>query len=350
MPTGLRSLQVVLLSLFLFATACLVSCKSEKQNTNEFGTLVESKESPYNNIYIYKQGPYLSMTFGLNQRIYRESKYNTTDERELPIPYTQFMTASLMYPTKITSVLEIGSGGGRIAWYLHKFLPNAQITSVELDPAVSDYAVKFFGVHEEPNFHLITSDGRIFLSQSKDKYDVILIDAYRGPFVPFHLLTEEFYRLVQDHLAAGGVVAQNVEPSTMLFDSAVKTLNRAFPQVEFYEASGTGHSALTGEDVGGNVVMIAYNGELRSVADLKQSADSRQSQYGLRYDLHKMLKTRYLLKTVLVAGVAHLDVFNSSGVGTGGIMDDAKVLTDDFAPVESLKAIARHNEKRSEQR
>jgi spermidine synthase len=320
------------------------------QDTSKFGTLVESKESPYNNIYVYRKGPYLSMTFGLNQGIYTESRYNTADERELPVPYTPFMTASLMYPSKVYSILEIGSGGGRIAWYLHKFLPKAQITSVELDPAVADFAVKYFGVHEEPNFHLVTADGRIFLAQSKEKYDVILIDAYRGPFVPFHLLTEEFYRAVQDHLAAGGVVAQNVVPSTMLFDSAVKTINRVFPQVEFYEASGTGHSPLTGEDVGGNVVIVAYNGQLRSVGDLQQSAEARQAQYGLRYELKKMLPVRYLLKTVFVAGVAHLDVFNSSGIGTGGIMDDAKVLTDDFAPVESLNAIARHNQKRSEQR
>ena len=200
--------------------------------------LLESKESLYNNIYVYSEPPYVSMTFGHNRRIYTESMYNTHDDRDLPVDYTRYMTASLMYAKDVHSILEIGFGGGRTSWYLHRFLPNVAVTSVELDPAVLELAKKYFGIRDEPNFQVVNRDGRLFLSESKDKYDIILIDAYRGPFVPFHLLTREFYQIVKDHLAAGGVVAQNIEPSTMLFDSAVKTINAVFPQLEFYKADG----------------------------------------------------------------------------------------------------------------
>src|SRR6185312_12635265 len=105
------------------------------------------------------------------------------------------------------------------SWYLHKFLPGVPVTSVELDPDIVKLARQYFGIHDEPNFNVVNEDGRKFLANSKDHYDVILIDAYRGPFVPFHLLTKEFYQIARDHLADGGVVLQNVEPSTMLFDS-----------------------------------------------------------------------------------------------------------------------------------
>ncbi|HVA15268.1 MAG TPA: fused MFS/spermidine synthase, partial [Stellaceae bacterium] len=186
--------------------------------------LVESKESLYNNIYVYKEGDYYAMTFGYNRRIYTESEYNSKDDRELPVAYTRYMTATLMYAKHVHSILEIGFGGGRTSWYLHRFLPGVSITSVELDPEVEALAKKYFGIKDEPNFHLVNQDGRLFLTHSKDKYDIVLIDAYRGPFVPFHLLTKEFYQVVKDHLAPGGVVAQNVEPSTMLFDSSVKTI------------------------------------------------------------------------------------------------------------------------------
>jgi spermidine synthase len=249
------------------------------------------------------------------------------------MPYAQFMTASLMYPAKINSILEIGSGGGRTAEYLHLFLPKVQITSVELDPAVVDLSHKYFGVKDEPNFHIVARDGRMFLAGSHAKYDVIMIDAYRGPFVPFHLLTKEFYQLVKEHLAKGGVIAQNVEPKTMLFDSAVKTLHAVFPQVEFYDASG--------DNVGGNVVMIAYDGDELSSSELHRMAEAHQSEYHLRYDLAQMLPHRFLLKPV----GSSFDVVNQAGQDTAGIDDNAKVLTDDFAPVESLKAIARHNQK-----
>jgi len=317
---------------------------SPKQSSDD-RVLLESRESIYNNIYVYRTGTYVGMSFGHNQRLYEESRYNTADDRELPEPYTEFMTASLMYPNKINSILEIGSGGGRTAWYLHRFLPQAQVTTVELDPGVVDLSLKYFGIKDEPNFRVITRDGRMFLADSKDQYDVILLDAYRGPFVPFHMVTEEFYQIVKRHLAEGGVIAQNVEPSTMLFDSAVKTLNTVFPQVEFYDAGGNsakGGSALTGDDVGNNVVAIAYEGVVgRSSSDLSSMADKRQSAYDLRYDLRQMLPHRFRLKTV----GSSLDVINQAGTATGGIDDTAKILTDDFAPVESLNAIARHNQK-----
>ena len=278
--------------------------------------LLESKESLYNNIYVYEQPPYVSMTFGHNRRIYTESVYNTRDDRDLPVEYTRFMTASLMYAKDVHSVLEIGFGGGRTSWYLHRYLPNVQVTSVELDPTVVELARKYFGIKEEPNFQLVNRDGRLFLQESKEHYDLILIDAYRGPFVPFHLLTKEFYQIVKEHLADGGVVAQNVEPSTMLFDSAVKTINAVFPQLDFYRADG-------------NIVTVAYDGAERKPEDLAGVARDRDKAYGLRYSLLDMLSQR---RHIQIAG--------------GNVIDpNAKVLTDDFAPVETLKNIERHNRK-----
>jgi len=275
--------------------------------------LVESKESLYNNIYVYKQGDYYAMTFGYNRKIYTESIYNSKDDRDLPVTYTRYMTASLIYAKDVHSILEIGFGGGRTSWYLHRFLPGVSVTSVELDPDVAALAKKYFGIKDEPNFHLVNQDGRLFLKQSKDKYDIILVDAYRGPFVPFHLLTEEFYQLVKDHLTPGGVVGQNVEPSTMLFDSAVKTIQSVFPQTDFYVAEG-------------NVVTIAYDGPPRDPAELAKSAKQRQLELNLRYQLPAMLAQR-------------------RGLDPKTLDAGAKLLTDDFAPVEALKAIENHNRK-----
>ena len=278
--------------------------------------LLQSRESLYNNIYVFSEGDYVSMTFGYNRRIYTESIYDTKDELDLPVSYTRFMTASLIYAKDVHSILEIGFGGGRTAWYLHRSLPDVKITSVELDPAIVDLSHKYFGIKDEPNFEVINEDGRKFLANSKDHYDIILVDAYRGPFVPFHLLTVEFYHLLKDHLSDGGVVAQNVEPSTMLFDSAVATIHSVFPQLDFYLSDG-------------NVVTIAYDGPERSAGDLARAATERQQQFDLRYNLTQMLAMR-----------RHFDPNM-----TGAIDAKAKILTDDFAPVEMLKAIENHNRK-----
>ena len=142
-----------LLALILVGTlGLLICCKSRDghaatsaRESRDPNTLVESRESPYNNIYVYRVGNNVSMTFGLNQKLYTESIYNTTDELDMPVPYTQLMTSSLIYPKKINSILEIGLGGGRTAWYLHRSLPDVQITAVEIDPAVVDLSRKYFG-------------------------------------------------------------------------------------------------------------------------------------------------------------------------------------------------------------
>ena len=277
--------------------------------------LLESKESLYNNIYVYQDGPLVSMTFGQNRKLYTESIYNTADPGELPVKYTQMMTATVMYPPHLDSVLEIGFGGGRTASYLHQYLPDTQITSVELDPTVVELAKKYFTVKDDDHFKQVVKDGRLFLADTKDHYDIILIDAYRGPFVPFHLLTQQFYQLVKDHLSDGGVVAQNVEPTTMLFDSAVKTIHSVFPQIEFYSAEG-------------NVVTVAYPGKFETQDELAKTAAERQAKYHFRYELPTLLAARKRFPPDI-----------------GPMNADAPVLTDDFAPVEALKAIDRHNEK-----
>ena len=89
--------------------------------------------------------------------------------------------------------------------------------------------------------------------------------------MPFHLLTKEFYQIVKDHLAEGGVVAQNVEPSTMLFDSAVKTINAVFPQLDFYRADG-------------NIVTVAYAGQRA------EGGRSRRRRARSRQDLRPALQ------------------------------------------------------------
>jgi spermidine synthase len=225
------------------------------------------------------------------------------------------MTATVAYPPKLHSILEIGLGGGRTASYLHHYLPEVEITSVELDPVVLELARKYFNVKDGGKFNVVTKDGRLFLTDTKAKYDIILIDAYRAPFVPFHLLTKEFYQIVRDHLVDGGVIAQNVEPTTMLFDASVKTIQAVFPQTEFYVADG-------------NVVTMAYLGKARTQEELASRATKRQAKYLFRYRLPVLLANRRLLPPDMEP-----------------IDPQAKVLTDDFAPVDALKAIERHNRK-----
>jgi spermidine synthase len=276
--------------------------------------LVVKVESLYNDIYLYRRenGNYL-LSFGAERLRYVESVVNPDDEMELPVEYTRSMVAgALAYPSALGRAAIIGLGGGRTAWYMHKSVPELEFTAVELDPEVARIADRYFGVRPEENFGLEIRDGRIWLARTDETFDVILVDAYRGPFVPFHLLTTEFYQLVAEHLNPGGVVVQNVEPSTMLFDSAVATIKAAFEHTVF----------LSGQ---GNIVIVAYNGPEKDDETLMRLARERQTQFGFRYPLPELLANRF----------------------DPPWNEETLPLTDDFAPVEYLKAIERHNEKQT---
>jgi hypothetical protein len=80
---------------------------------------------------------------------------------------------------------------------------------------------------------LITADGRPFLERTKKRYDLIVVDAYRQPYVPFYLATSEFFELARDHLRPGGAIALNVAatPGDRRLSEAIgTTLLTVFPQ------------------------------------------------------------------------------------------------------------------------
>jgi spermidine synthase len=272
--------------------------------------LIYSKESLYNNIYVYRWQNYLSMTFGHNRKIYTESILNVNDELDLPVTYTKYLTVGAAYTRKLDNILMIGLGAGRTSWYLHRHLPASDITAVELDPEVISIAQRFFGLKGNERYELVENDGRRFLMRDESVYDLILIDAYRGPFVPFHLLTREFYAEVKAHLGPHGVMAQNVEPSTMLFDSAFATISSVFDHVDAYPADS-------------NVVLVAYGSEPISEFQLDSRSRELQNQYGFRYPLPELIGEKRSFSP----------------------QPGAKVLTDDFAPVNALRSIEVHNRK-----
>lgn len=292
-------------ALFGFAVLALVAGQAVASE------LIETVESHYNSIYVIKDRSYVTLAFGHEERRYTESRRNTEDLLELPVSYTQTMTAALAYPETLENFMMIGMGGGSISWYLHKHIPKATVTAIELDGAMIELAEKYFDMKPEPGLEIVEADGRLALVRDKRKHDIVLIDAYRGPFVPFHLLTREFYELVKSRLKPGGIIAQNIEPTTMLFDSTYATLLTVFDQVDFIPSSG-------------NVVAIAYDGERRPELDLMRAARERQKKYGLRYPLTRMIGARR----------------RHEAPG-----DDVEPLTDDFAPVNQLKAIKVHNRK-----
>jgi spermidine synthase len=131
-------------------------------------------------------------------------------------------------------MLVIGNAGGTIARMYGSFYPAVSIDGVELDPAVTEAGRRFLGLDDNPRLRVYTADGRPFLERSTKRYDLIVVDAYRQPYVPFYLTTREFFDRARRHLRPGGILALNVAkvPGDDRLTRAVDTtLLAAFPQV-----------------------------------------------------------------------------------------------------------------------
>lgn len=273
-------------------------------------------ESEYNDIYVTKRGNQLVMTFQLKGWDYTESVANLADPDDLPLPYARTMTAaSILYPAEPKRILMLGLGGGSLSTYFGRAMPEVHIDTVELDQRVIDVAKKFFGLRETPRVRYVAADGRVFLTRSKDQYDLILLDAYRGGYVPFHLLTKEFYALVKSRLTPGGAVASNVHDGTKLYHSTVKTLGEVFPTLDLYPSGA------------GEVIAVATADPNFSRDMLAARATALQERFKFRFPPPDVAR-------VCSASVrGHCRMPNPQAQAKGGV-----TITDDFAPVNLYDA------------
>ncbi|MGA9774498.1 MAG: fused MFS/spermidine synthase [Candidatus Dormiibacterota bacterium] len=125
--------------------------------------------------------------------------------------WDMFLVAPPLLDHPVRRVLVIGNACGTIARAYAAYYPSAAVDGVELDPTVTQLCRRYMGEAAIPNLKVITADGRPYLATTKARYDLIIVDAYQQPYIPFQLATKEFFQLCQDHLTPGGAVALNLE-------------------------------------------------------------------------------------------------------------------------------------------
>jgi spermidine synthase len=147
--------------------------------------------------------------------------------------WDMFLLVPPLLDRPVERMLVIGNAGGTIARAYGRLYPDVAIDGVEIDPKVSEAGRRYLGLGDNPRLHVITDDGRPFLQETSSHYDVIVVDAYRQPYIPFYLATKEFFELARERLAPGGVLALNVAavPGDERLSSAIgSTVLAAFPQ------------------------------------------------------------------------------------------------------------------------
>ena len=158
-----------------------------------------------------------------------------------------FLALPPLLDRPLRSVAILGNAGGTIARALGVYYPEARVDGVELDPAVSRVGRRWFGLDDNPRLTVHDADARPFLRRTDERYDLIVVDAYHQPYVPFYLATREFFRLARERLEPGGILALNVATvpgDDSLLDGIAGTLTHEFDSVAVWPALRFNHILL----------------------------------------------------------------------------------------------------------
>jgi spermidine synthase len=196
---------------------------------------VYSCQSAWNSIVVEQRQGIRTLRFG--QTV--QSRYDLNHPQRLVVAYTRLAMVALPCVPRPQRVLLVGLGGGSMAKYLHRTLPDCQIEAVDLDPEVLRVARQYFDVPQDPRLHLIAAEGRGFLEQTPHRYDLIFLDAYGDANIPLGLASQEFLELVKSRLDPHGAVVSNLwgQPINPLFLDMVHTYRAVFSEVHCIHAA-----------------------------------------------------------------------------------------------------------------
>jgi len=228
-------------------------------------------ESAYNYIQVLQDGDYRYLRLNEGQGIH--SIYHP-EQLAYQGPWMQFLAAPFFNPAPFTraevgSYAIVGLAAGTTARQASAAYGPIPIDGYEIDPEIIRVGQQFFDMNQ-PNLDPIAEDGRVGLAGSEQRYTVIGIDAYRPPYIPWHLTTREFFGEVYGRLEDKGVLVINVgraPEDRRLIDGLVATISTVFPSVYVMDIPETFNSmvyatrqATTADDLHRNYQILVEEG------------------------------------------------------------------------------------------
>ncbi len=207
-------------------------------------------ESAYNYIQVleFNGTRYLRLNDG--QGIHSEYNPQTLDYGG---PWQQFLVGPFFYPDRqpkdVKRIAIVGLAAGTTARQAAAVFPGVVIDGYEIDPKIVQVGREFFGLNQAdlPNLNVIIQDGRWGLEQSPEKYDLVVVDAYRPPYIPPQMTTQEFFRIAANHLNPDGALAINIGRAPgdrRLIDGLATTIGTIFPSIYVMDIPNTFNSIL----------------------------------------------------------------------------------------------------------
>jgi spermidine synthase len=273
------------------------------------GNAIWVRESPYNVVRVLRRGNRLMLVLNAEGSIHtiRDEASGWTGYY-----YDDFALGPLLVEARRALVLGMGGGGSITS--TRAVAPEIEVDAVEIDPEVVEAGRRFFGMQpDERRLRIHVADARPWLAQHHGIYDLVHVDLYQGgPYIPFYLVTVEFFELVRQHMSEDGLLMMHVfdaGPKKELLQSTGATLLHVFPSV----------AVLLRED--DSYILLAFSRE-RSAAWVRDRLQHAEGTPTVKRLARKAV--HHIVDLVPLPGTL--------------------ILTDDYAPVEDMtrRMMAKH--------
>ncbi len=218
--------------------------------TATFAKTVHKERSIYRNVVITENNQQRCMRFETRRRaISNQACIDLTNKQRLVFEYTQSIMAGLAFNQQPKRILIIGLGGGSLPKAFAEILPDTEVVSVEIDPAVAKLAKSYFDYQESDKIKTKIIDGRVYVKRAlknKQEFDWIILDAFNGDYIPEHLLTVEFLNETKSLLSEGGLLSANTFNGSKLYDFESVTYQRVFDEVRILKSPSKGNRIIFG--------------------------------------------------------------------------------------------------------
>lgn len=231
-----------LISLSVLAAALLQPVAAE--------TLHEER-SLYRDITVTQEGQRRCLVFNVHRGDRNQTCMNTADPERLVFEYAKMSFAGLLLNPNPRRVLIAGLGGGSLPSALTTLFPEAQIDVIEIDQAVVNVAKEFFDFEETDQVSVIVNDARVYVKRAallEKKYDLVILDAFTGDYIPEHLLTLEFLQEVRSIMTPDGVLVANTFSTSRFYDHESETYQRAFGEFFNFKLPSSGNRIIIARD------------------------------------------------------------------------------------------------------
>ncbi len=192
---------------------------------------IHSQASLYQNILVTQVGSLRCMQFTVRRDQRNQSCVDMRRPRELVFAYTRMMLAGLLFNPAPQRILMVGLGGGSLPSTLASLYPEAWIDVVEIDPAVVTVARDYFGFLPSAHMQIFEQDARVWGKRAASRptrYDLIVLDAFNGDYIPEHLMTREYLQETANLLTNDGVLVSNTFAISALYHNESVTYAAVF--------------------------------------------------------------------------------------------------------------------------